>query len=104
MLRGPCKVTQHESSARQVLSAPGWLDVHFAACADRYRELFEAAALPYGGRLLDAGCGTGSYLPLLELHAGPEGSAVALDLADANIAHVRQLPLQAIRKALGSVR
>ncbi len=46
------------------------------------------ATLPIarGGRVLDAGCGTGYLLPALERLVGPEGLVVGLDLAAAHLA------------------
>lgn len=69
-----------------VLSASSWLDAHFEACRPEYGAMFAWAGLEPGVRILDAGCGTGSYIPLL-FEAGA-GEVIALDTA---IEHLRPI-------------
>lgn len=71
------------------LDAAGWLDVHYEACRPEYEALLRAVGLQPGWRVLDAGCGGGSYLPLLAALVGPAGRVDAVDLAPDNVAAVR---------------
>lgn len=71
------------------LDAADWLDVHFAACQPEYEALLRAVGIRPGWRVLDAGCGGGSHLPLLAELAGPTGQIAALDLDPENVAAVR---------------
>ncbi len=70
----------------QGLGTPEWLDVHFEACRPEYESMLRMVGVQSGWRVLDAGCGSGSFLPLLAELVGPNGSLVALDTAPANIA------------------
>src|SRR4051812_2448098 len=76
---------RHGSSAGHVLSAPEWLDVHFSAAASAYEALLNAAGFIEGSSVLDAGCGSGPFLPLLRQRVGERGQVHALDLAAENI-------------------
>ncbi|MFJ4623823.1 class I SAM-dependent methyltransferase [Streptomyces sp. NPDC088812] len=60
------------------------VDAHFEACAGPYRATLDAAGIRAGWRVLDAGCGTGAFLPWLADAVGPEGRVFALDLAEEN--------------------
>jgi SAM-dependent methyltransferase len=76
----------HRTSTGLDLSGVGWLDAHYQACQPEYEAMLRAVGLQPGWRVLDAGCGPGSYLPLLGALLGPQGSIAALDLAPENIA------------------
>ena len=76
---------EHETSTGQAFSGAGWLDIHFEACRPEYEEMLRYAGVPRGARALDAGCGSGGYLPLLSELVGPDGSVHALDLAPENV-------------------
>lgn len=78
----------HAASTGQPLTGAGWLDVHFEACRPEYEAMLCSVGLQPGWRVLDAGCGSGSYLPLIAEAVGPTGSLVALDLAEDNVATV----------------
>ncbi len=78
------------TAAGQGLSTPEWLDVHFEACRPEYEEMLRMVGLQSGWRVLDAGCGSGSFLPLISELVGPSGSLVALDTAPANIAAIER--------------
>jgi SAM-dependent methyltransferase len=84
--RGPAK--DHATSTGQALSEAGWLDLHFEACRPEYEEMLRFVGVPRGARVLDAGCGSGGYLPLLCELVGPGGSVYAMDLAPENVALV----------------
>ena len=66
------------------------VDAHFRACLTPYRRAVDRAGIPPGARVLDAGCGTGSFLPWLTEHAGPTGEVVAVDAAAESVAAVRR--------------
>lgn len=67
------------------LDAAEWLDTHFAACQPEYEAQLRAVGIEQGWRVLDAGCGGGSHLPLLAELVGPTGSIAAFDLEQANL-------------------
>jgi arsenite methyltransferase len=67
-----------------------WLDVHIEACRPEYEAMLRSVGLRPGWRVLDAGCGSGSYLPLIAEAVGPAGAIAALDLAPDNIAVVER--------------
>jgi SAM-dependent methyltransferase len=62
------------------------VDAHFAACAGAYRELLDTVGVRPGDRVLDAGCGSGAFLPLIGDLVGPGGRVTAVDLAPENVA------------------
>lgn len=80
---------RHLSSSGHVLSDAGWLDDHFEACRPEYTAMLGSIGIGVGWHVLDAGCGSGSHLPLLAGHVGPGGRLCAIDLAAANVATVR---------------
>ena len=73
------------------LDAADWLDIHFAACRPEYESIFRSAGIAAGWRILDAGCGGGSHLPVIAEAVGPAGRIVALDLEVANLDAARAL-------------
>jgi arsenite methyltransferase len=79
----------HASSQGQSMAAAGWLDVHFEAMRPEYEAMLRSVGLQPGWHVLDAGCGGGSFLPLLAGAVGPAGRVAALDLAPENIATVQ---------------
>jgi arsenite methyltransferase len=80
----------HASSQGHALAGTGWLDVHFEAARPEYESLLRSVGLRRGWHVLDAGCGAGSFLPLIAADIGPTGRITALDLAPENIAVVEQ--------------
>ncbi|WP_166395593.1 class I SAM-dependent methyltransferase [Rubrobacter marinus] len=80
----------HETSTGQALSGAEWLDVHFEAARPEYEEMLRFVGVARGTRALDAGCGSGGYLPLLSELVGPGGSVHALDLAPENVRLVEE--------------
>ncbi len=80
----------HASSTGQALTGAGWLDTHFEACRPEYEAMLSSVGIEPGWRVLDAGCGSGSYLPLLAGIVGPSGSVHAVDLAPDNVAFVEE--------------
>jgi SAM-dependent methyltransferase len=75
----------HQSSAGHVLSSSPWLDAHFASCRVEYETLLDAIALEPGMSVLDAGCGSGSYLAPIRERIGRNGYLIGLDLSEANV-------------------
>jgi ubiquinone/menaquinone biosynthesis C-methylase UbiE len=90
------------SSAGHVLSAPDWLDVHLSAALPAYEAMLDVAGFRDGDFVLDAGCGSGSYLPLIQSRIGLNGRLVAMDFADENVDLLPQRFPEA-RALLGSV-
>ncbi len=76
----------HASSTGQALTGTGWLDAHFEACRPEYEAMLSLVGIEPGWHVLDAGCGGGSYLPLLAEIVGRSGRLAALDLAPDNVA------------------
>ncbi len=67
-----------------------WLDLHFDACRPEYEGMLRAVGLQPGWHVLDAGCGSGSYLPLMAELLGPAGRIAAYDLSPDNVAAVER--------------
>ncbi len=65
-----------------------FLDAHFEACRPEYEGMLESVGLEPGWRVLDAACGSGSFLPLIAATVGPSGAVSAFDLAPDNVAMV----------------
>ncbi|WP_406690565.1 methyltransferase domain-containing protein [Saccharopolyspora sp. ID03-671] len=60
------------------------VDLHFEACADAYEEALGTVGIRAGWHVLDAGCGSGAFLPWLAELVGERGRISALDLAEEN--------------------
>jgi len=69
----------------------GYLDARFLAMRPEYEAMLRRVGIEPGWRVLDAGCGGGSHVPLLAELVGQRGRIHALDLAPENIAAVRRL-------------
>lgn len=78
------------SSTGQSATGAAHLERHFEACRAEYEAMLRSVGIQPGARVLDAGCGSGSYLPLLAELVGPAGAITALDLAPDNIAIVEE--------------
>lgn len=79
----------HSTSGGAMTDAD-YLDDHYAAMRPEYEQMLRRVGLHPGWRVLDAGCGGGSYLALLAELLGPEGQIVASDIAPENIERVEQ--------------
>ncbi|MET9496312.1 class I SAM-dependent methyltransferase [Streptomyces sp. NPDC006552] len=66
------------------------VDAHFQACREDYLQLLDRAGIQPGWRVLDAGCGSGDFLPWLAELVGPDGQVSAVDLAAENAALARR--------------
>ena len=53
------------SSTGHDYSESSYLDNHFVACQPEYEEMLKSVGLKAGWHVLDAGCGSGAYLPLM---------------------------------------
>lgn len=62
------------------------VDAHFEACRPAYEHLLRRVGIRPGWHVLDAGCGSGDFLPWLTELTGPEGRVSAVDLAAENVA------------------
>jgi len=80
----------HASSTGQQFTGGDWLDAHFESDRPEYEAQLRAVGIQPGWRVLDAACGSGSFLPLLAELVGPGGSLAALDLAPDNVALVER--------------
>lgn len=80
----------HPGHSGQVLSDGEWLDVHFQAMEPEYVAMVAAAGIIPGWRVLDAGCGTGPFVPLLRQLVGDHGWVDALDASPDHVARVRR--------------
>ena len=65
------------------------LDTHYLACQPEYEAMLKSVGLQKGWHVLDAGCGSGSFLPLMSQLVGPSGQIDAIDLAPENIERVK---------------
>jgi arsenite methyltransferase len=73
------------SSVGHSLSGSDWLDKHFLAMQPEYEEMLHWVGIQPNWHVLDAGCGTGGYLPLMTELVGKGGKVSAIDLAPENI-------------------
>lgn len=80
----------HQSGAGHAFSNASWLDTHFEACRAEYEAAFRGAGIRPGWRVLDAGCGSGSFIPWIAEAVGEGGHITALDLDAGNVATVRR--------------
>jgi SAM-dependent methyltransferase len=78
-LAGPGDWHITESRAFFAARAAGW-DAKFGDDIPAYTAAVAEAALPVGGTVLDAGCGTGRALPVLRAAVGAGGTVIGLDI------------------------
>ena len=87
-------MTDHDStktSTGHELSEGSYLDGHFEAMKPEYETMICSVGIKSGWRVLDAGCGSGSFLPLLAELVGSSGHISAYDLAPENVGMVDSL-------------
>ncbi len=78
------------SSTGQVGTGAGYLSAHYEAFRPEYEAMLCSVGIQPGWHVLDAGCGGGDFLPLLAELVGPGGAISAIDLAEDNVATVRE--------------
>ncbi|MEV0319423.1 class I SAM-dependent methyltransferase [Streptomyces sp. NPDC050658] len=86
MLTADHKDWGHTSSTGLGFTHHTIVDAHFRACERPYLDLLDQAGLRPGQRVLDAGCGSGDFLPHIASLVGATGSVTAVDLAPENTA------------------
>ncbi|MBW7884081.1 MAG: class I SAM-dependent methyltransferase [Caldilineaceae bacterium] len=92
MTDGAARLTRDSAtSTGHALSAADWLDTHFLAGQCEYETMLRAAGFQAGWCVLDAGCGGGSFLPLLSELLGENGRINAVDLAPENVSQVERI-------------
>lgn len=74
------------SSTGQDYTHTSIVDAHFNACRAAYRAQLDRVGIQPGAHVLDAGCGSGSFLPWLAEAVGSAGRVSAVDLADEHVA------------------
>lgn len=79
------------SSIGHELSESSYLDAHFEAMRPEYEAAIRSVGIQPGWQVLDAGCGSGSFLQLLAELVGSKGHISGLDLAPENIEAVEAL-------------
>jgi ubiquinone/menaquinone biosynthesis C-methylase UbiE len=77
------------SAGHATLCGSFWLDAHFAVRMAECEAAVRSVGIQPGWRVLDAGCGTGPFLPWLAELVGPGGRLAAIDLAASHIERVR---------------
>jgi SAM-dependent methyltransferase len=85
------------SSTGQGFTHESIVDAHFHACQPAYLDSLKRAGIQPGWRVLDAGCGGGSFLPWIARLVGPTGRVHGVDLAPEHVTlaseRVRDLPV-----------
>jgi ubiquinone/menaquinone biosynthesis C-methylase UbiE len=89
---GPSKMPHSiaETSTGHVKSSAAWLDLHFKAAQAGYLEMLGSVGIQPSWYVLDAGCGSGSFLPFIADLVGPSGKIYAVDVAKEHIANVEK--------------
>ena len=80
----------HASSTGHDLASTDWIDMHFLAMQPEYEQMLRWVGIQSNWQVLDAACGTGSYLPLMTELVGNGGKVSAIDLAPENIRVVEE--------------
>ncbi len=78
----------HASSTGHAYAGAAWLDARYESSRAAYESQVRMVGFQPGWHVLDAGCGSGSYLPILAELVEPTSQLSALDLDDENIATV----------------
>ncbi len=73
------------SSTGQLQTEGNYLDKHFICMQEEYEATLLAAEIQSGWKILDAGAGGGSFLPLMSKLVGNTGHIDAIDLAPENV-------------------
>jgi len=87
-------MTDHQStktSTGHELSESSYLDSHFETMKPEYETMIRSVGIQSGWKVLDAGCGGGSFLSILAELVGSNGHISAYDMAPENIEAVDTL-------------
>lgn len=84
------QVSNATTSTGHTFSDSRWLDLHFEVARKEYETMLRDVGIQPGWHVLDAGCGGGSFLPLMSELVGPTGKITALDLVPENVATVQE--------------
>lgn len=84
------EATSHYNSTGQEFAGNQWLDAHFLSMQPEYEEMLRWVGIEPGWHVLDAACGSGSFLPLLTELTGSSGQVSAIDIAPENVAVVAE--------------
>ncbi|SDP73491.1 Ubiquinone/menaquinone biosynthesis C-methylase UbiE [Streptomyces sp. cf386] len=76
----------YETSTGLAFTHEDIVDPHFQACAPYYLEALDRVGIRPGWHVLDAGCGSGAFLPRIADLVGAWGQVSAVDLAEENVA------------------
>jgi arsenite methyltransferase len=71
------------------MSSATWLDAHYLACQAEYEGMLRSVGLQSGWHVLDAGCGTGGFLPVIAELVGQDGRISAIDVRSEHVDLVR---------------
>src|SRR5215217_7476728 len=69
------------TSTGHALGDASWLDAHYESARAEYEDVVRFVGILPGWTVLDAGCGSGGYVPLIGELVGATGRVAALDLA-----------------------
>ena len=81
-------VDTHQATSGGHMTDANYLDDHYAAMQPEYEHMLRSVGIGQGWKVLDAGCGGGSYLRLLTELVGEAGHVTATDLAPENVQRV----------------
>jgi len=78
------------TSVGHKMSSAAWIDAHYEACAFEYETMLRSIGIQRGWQVLDAGCGTGGFLPIISELVGNCGRVAAMDIAPEHVDLVRR--------------
>ena len=78
------------TSTGHAASEANWLDQHFAAAQPEYEATLRSVGIEKGWQVLDAGCGGGSFIPLMSELVGQDGYIDALSTTTRFMSHGSQ--------------
>jgi arsenite methyltransferase len=79
-----------ETSTGHAMSSASWIDSHYLACKHEYESILLSVGLASGWHVLDAGCGTGGFLPVISEMVGSHGRISAIDVTMEHVEVVQQ--------------
>lgn len=82
------------SSTGQSFTDDSHLDAHYQLAKEAYDQCIGDVGIQPGWHVLDAGCGSGVFLPHIARLVGPAGKVTALDLAPEHVEKANRLSMQ----------